>query len=172
MQVWVSPLCSLCNYFFTQLTLINLPRASMQEERACTLGSLGCAAQVVPMTSLLLCWEGSAELGSALFWSWPWGFRLPPTSLQQPPPQRKTAASCHHWGLPALGFQWVQMGSSVSLSLVAQTLKPFMWGHGLPLRGCVDGAVLGASAGLSAAHSMLNAVWPPRHCMQGPPGQS
>lgn len=34
LQVWVSPLCSLCNYFFTQLTLINLPQASTHKERA------------------------------------------------------------------------------------------------------------------------------------------
>lgn len=34
LQVWISPHCSLCNYFFTQLTLINLPQASTHEERA------------------------------------------------------------------------------------------------------------------------------------------
>lgn len=34
LQVWVSPYCSLCNYFFTQLTLINLPQASTHEGHA------------------------------------------------------------------------------------------------------------------------------------------
>lgn len=33
LQVWISLFCSLCNYFFTQLTLINLPQASTHRTR-------------------------------------------------------------------------------------------------------------------------------------------
>lgn len=80
LQVWVSPLCSLCNYFFTQLTLINLPQASVRLAE----GSLDCAEQVVPTTSLA---GLSLPLEAAP------GFPLAPSP-------RKTAASRHQPGPP------------------------------------------------------------------------
>lgn len=131
MQVWVSPFYSLCNYFFTQLTLINLPPASTHGERACTPGSLSRAKQVAPTISRFSR-VGGAGLSQAqlCFWSWLWGFRLAFHFSAVSPPRSKTAASCPHQGHSALGLQWAKTGSH--MSSMTQTLKPLVRGHGCP----------------------------------------
>lgn len=82
--------------------------------------SLGCAGQVVHgLPAFLL--GGSAEQGSFSL-ELALGFQLAPNSLQLPPLQRTTAASCPHQRHSVPGLQWVEMDSHMSPK--AQTLEP------------------------------------------------
>ena len=181
MQVWVSPLYSLCNYFCTQLTLINLLQASMHGNVPECRALWADLSRGFPRPPSFYVWD--AVLSRARFASGV-GSGVPAG------PDLAAVAPCRRerWLLPAitrdtstLGLRWVKMGSHVSPK--AQTLKPLMKGCDLPLRGCPRWDCPGDlarhpaktqmqecrpqapgkdEATLSAAHSMPGTLWSPR----------
>lgn len=96
MQVWVSPLCSLCNYVFTQLTLINLPQASMHGNTSERRALWAVLSRWFPRPPSFYVRE--AALRRAVLSLEPAQFAIGPDLLAMAPTPKKDSCALHHQG--------------------------------------------------------------------------